>query len=253
MLEYQYKKVGSIKEGVERLLTVRDQRIPEFEYIKRPEGELCDILILEGERIPLLGYRYEPRINSMRNYGRANPAANCSLNTISFIGKDTSLDALMYREMDLTEYLLHSKIKKITAFIKDGAANMLLVTELGSVGGLELGATMAEGAMAQVNHRLITTHGCATDRTVNNVAEQSGVYLFRDDDVRPIEYNEGEYYLFGLSVEESVIATYIFAILQGKVNKNELIEQDKHLRELVELAKKSSECGESVYCGGEAK
>lgn len=251
MLEFQYKKVGSIKEGVERLLTVRDLKIPDFEYIKRPEGELCDLLILEGERIPLLAHRYEPRINAMRRYGSAKPRENCSLNTISFIGKDTSLDALIYREMDLTEYLLHSRINKVTAFIKGGAANMLLVTEMGSVGGLELGATMAEGAMAQVNHRLITTHGCATDRTVNNVSEQSGVYLFRDDDVRPIEYNDGEYYLFGLTVEDSVIATYIFAIMQGKVDKNELIEQDKHLRELIAIARKSSECGESLYCGGE--
>lgn len=251
MLEYQYKKVESIKEGVERLLTVRDLIIPDFEYIKRPEGELCDLLILEGERIPLLAHRYEPRINRIRSYGNGDPAKNCALNTISFVGKDTSLDALIYREMDLTEYLLHAKINKITAFVKDGAANMLLVTETGSVGGLELGATMAEGAMAQVNHRLITTHGCATDRTVNNVSEQSGVYLFRDDDTRPIEYNDGEYYLFGLSVEESVIATYIFAILQGKVDKNELIEQDKHLRKLIGLAKRSSDCGEPVYCGGE--
>ena len=253
MLEYQYKKVGSIKEGVERLLTVRDLPIPEFEYIKCPEGELSDILILEGERIPLLAHRYEPRINAMHGYGKATPKENCSLNTISFVGKNVSLDALIYREMDITEHLLHARIEKITAFINGGAANILLVTSLGSVGGLELGATMAEGAIAQVNHRLITTHGCATDRTVNNVTEQSGVYLFRDDDARPIEYNDGEYYLFGLSVEESVIATYILAIIQRKVDKNMLIEQDKHLRELVALARKSSECGESVYCGGEGK
>ena len=42
-----------------------------------------------------------------------------------------------------------------------------------------------------------------------------------------------------------------FECLDKGFDKNELVEQDKHLRKLIDLAKRSSDCGEPVYCGGE--
>ena len=246
MLQYKYDKVTSIDEGIKRLLEIRDAEIPELKYLRMPEGEYTDVLLLRGERIPLLHRRYEPRINGMKNYGAAAPDENCQLNTISFIGNDVSLDALIYAELDLAEYILRSPIVKVTAFINGGAANLLVKTEAGSVAGLELGATMAPGTVPQVNHRIITRHGMATDRTVNNVAEQSGVYLFQNSDSRPFTFDDGEYYLYGLSVEDSIRATYSFAVVQSKVDKNELIEQDKHLRDLLAAVHKSAELGAPV-------
>ena len=249
MLEVKYEKVTSIEEGVIRLLTVRDQKIPEFKILKRGEGDLCDTLILEGRAIPLLPWRYEPRMNSMHGYGLRAPAENCSLNTVSFIGKDTSLDALIYRELDISEYTLISKVESVTAFINKGACNLLAKCESGALAGIELGATMAPGTIPQFNHRLITKHGIATDRTVNNVVEQSGVYLFSDEDKRAIPFDDGEYYLYGLSVEESYMAVFIRAIIVGRVNADELIEQDKHLKDVLAAAHKSAELGRRVNVG----
>ena len=247
MLQYKYDKVSSVEEGVKRLLTVRDAEIPEFSFEPMGEGDMCDTLVLEGKRIPLLWWRYEPRMNSMHGYGLKAPKENCSLNTVSFIDKGVSIEALMYRELDISEYTLISKIEKITAFINGAACNLIARTETGALAGLELGATMAEGAIPQFNHRLITKHGMASDRTVNNVVEQSGVYLFSDSDPRPVAYDDGEYYLYGLSVEDSTRATFIMAIILGRVNADALIEQDERLRRMIAAAKKSAECGKSVY------
>lgn len=246
MLQYQYEKVTSVEEGVRRLLTVRDVEIPEFELLRRPEGYYTDVLVYDGKKIPLFPKRYDPRMNNMRGYGMKAVYENCILNTISFAGNDVSLDEIMYYELDLAEYVLGTRVTKITAFINGGACNLLAKTENGAVAGLELGATMAPGTIPQINHRLITKHGAATDRTVNNVVEQSGVYLFSASDPRPVAYDDGEYYLYGLTVEESMLATFIQAVLLGRISADALIEQDKHLRELLLAAHKSAECGKSV-------
>lgn len=251
MLQFKYDKVTTVEDGVKRLLTVRDREIPEFEIVKRPEGEYTDILVLGGKRIPLLWWRYEARMNSMKNYGRKAPLENCALNSKSFVGKDEPIDALIYRELDISEYVLVSPVKKVTAFLNGDACNLLGKTESGAMLGLELGATMAPGTIPQFDHRIITKHGMATDRTVNNVVEQSGVYLFADSDPRPVAFDDGEYYLYGLSVEDSTRAAFAFAVILGNVNADDLIAQDKHLRALLGAVKASSECGKSVIIEGE--
>ena len=246
MLQYKYDKVTSVEEGVRRLLTVRDVAVPDFSIEPMGSEGLCDYLVLDGKRIPIFTWRYDPRMNSMRGYALKAPSENCALNTVSFIGKDVSLDALIYREIDISEYLLVSETAKITAFINGGACNLIVKTESEAVAGLELGATMAPGTIPQINHRLITKHGMASDRTVNNVVEQSGVYLFADGDPRPVAYDDGEYYLYGLSVEDSCKATFIQAIILGRLDADALTEQDKHLRSLVEAAHESARLGKSI-------
>lgn len=225
---------------------MRDVPVPEFSIEPMGEGGLCDYLVLGGKRIPIFSWRYDPRMNSMRGYALKAPAENCALNTVSFIGNDVSLDAIIYRELDISEYLLVSPVKKITAFINGGACNLIAKTESEAVAGLELGATMAPGTIPQINHRLITKHGMASDRTVNNVVEQSGVYLFADGDPRPVAYDDGEYYLYGLSVLDSYKATFIQSIILGRLDADALIAQDKHLRVLLAAAHESARLGKSI-------
>ncbi len=248
MLQEKYEKLSSVEEGVRRLLTIRDRAIPDFRVDPRSEGELVDTLVLEGERLPLLDWRYEPRTNSMRGYGRV-AEQNCCVNVSSFFGSDTPLDVLIYRELDLAEYLLHSKIVKVTAFIRGGACNLIAKCESGAQANLELGTTMAPGTIPQFQHRLITTHGMANDKGVNDLVEQSGVYVFTNEDTRPVVYDDGEYYLYGLTVEQSVRCTFIQGVVLGRVDKAELVEQDKHLREVLAAVHKSAECGQSVLVG----
>lgn len=246
MLDFHLKKVESVKEGVIRLLTIRDLPIPEFEIVKRGEGEFTDTLIYEGKEIPLHHWRHEPRIDRMHGYGKKEPDNNNCVNTYSFVGSDIPLDCLLYKELDIAEYLLGSPIVKVTAFVNGNACNLLAKTAKGTVAGLELGATMAPGTIAQFGHRLITGHGMATDRTVNTLVEQSGVYLYKNNDSRPYEYNDGEYYLFGLTNEECYTATLIQGIIKGVVDGDALIRDKEHLLRVLDAVYKSSEEKRSV-------
>ena len=253
MLETKYSKVSSVVEGVRRLLTIRDAEIPELSLEKKPSGEHVDIVVIDGKRIPMLSWRYEPRMNALRNYGQKAVAENCCLNASSFVGKDVDIRDVIYKELDISEYLLGEPIVKVTAFINGAACNLIAKTASGSQANLELGATMAPGTIPQFQHRLITKHGMANDKGVNDLVEQSGVYVFSDSDTRPVVYNDGEYYLYGLTVEESVDCTFIQGIIRGKVSADGLVAQDKHLRELVDAVYESARLGKSVTVGGGTK
>ena len=246
MLDYRLKRVESVEEGVIRLLTVRDLPVPEFKIAMRGEGEYSDTLIYGGKEIPLHNWRHEPRINRMHGYGSTEPDNNNCVNTYSFVGSDLPLDCLIYKEVDVAEYLLGSPIVKVTAFLNGNACNLLAKTAKGTVAGLELGATMAPGTIPQFGHRLITGHGMATDRTVNTLVEQSGVYLYKSDDPRPYEYNDGEYYLFGLTAEECRTATLVQGIIKGEVDGDALIRDREHLLRVLAAVYRSSEEKRSV-------
>lgn len=249
MLTPKYDRLTSVKDGVVRLLTIRDYAIPEFDVEPKADGDYTKTLVLEGKRIPLLFWRYEPRMNAIRNYGK-KVETNCCINVSSFFGKDTTLYEVIYRELDIAEYALHSKIVKVTAFINGDACNLIAKCESGAQANLELGATMAPGTIPQFQHRLITTHGMANDKGVNDLVEQSGVYVFSDDDTRATVYDDGEYYLYGLTVEESVECTYIQGIIKGVINADDVIATDLHLREVLAAVHLSAERGESVFVGG---
>ena len=253
MLEVKYSKVNSVEEGVRRLLTIREIEIPEFSVTKKPEGEHVDILTLPGKRVPLLFWRYEPRMNALRNYGQKAVAENCCLNASSFVGKDIPLADVIYKELDISEYLLGEPIVKVTAFLNGAACNLIAKTASGLQANLELGATMAPGTIPQFQHRLITKHGMANDKGVNDLVEQSGVYVFSDNDTRPTVYDDGEYYLYGLGVEDSAECTYIQGIIKGVVSADALVEQDKHLRSVLLAVYESARLGKSVFVGGEGK
>jgi hypothetical protein len=249
MLTPKYDRLTSVKDGVIRLLTIRDYAIPEFDVEPKADGDYTKTLVLEGKRIPLLFWRYEPRMNAIRNYGK-KVETNCSINVSSFFGKDTTLDEVIYRELDIAEYALHSKIVKVTAFINGDACNLIAKCESGAQANLELGATMAPGTIPQFQHRLITKHGMANDKGVNDLIEQNGVYVFSDSDTRPVVYDDGEYYLYGLGVEDSVICTYVLGIIRERVCADALVEQDKHLRVLLDAVYESARLGKSVFVGG---
>ena len=245
MLQFHYDKVKTVEEGVVRLLTIRDMEIPDFKIEKKGDG-FADVLVLRGKRIPLFRWRHDPRMNSMRAYGQKAVAENNCINTSSFVGCDVPLKDLIYAECDIAEYVLGSPIVKVTAFINGAACNLIAKTERGTLANLELGATMAPGTIPQFDHRVITGHGMATDRTVNTITEESGVYLFRQDDPRPYEFNDAEYYLYGLTPEESHTATLAFAIIGGKVDAELMIKTDEHLCQVVDAVYESARTGGTV-------
>lgn len=237
------EKVTDIRQGVEKLLTVRGREIPEFSLINRQEDGFTPVLLWEGKRIPLFTTRYDPRIRHIAAYGN-QVEENSALNVYAFTGRDVSLDRLIYRELCIAEFILHSKVKKIMAFVNQNAANIIAVMENDTTANIDLGNTMAPGAHYQSQHRLITKHGMASDLSAADMTVQHQVYIFGENG--NTVYDDDEYYLYGLDEEEVETVLTIHGIFTGHIDCSTWAEDHARYVAMVKAVYESAEAGKAI-------
>lgn len=237
------EKVTDIRRGVEKLLTVRGREIPEFSLEHLQEDGFTPILLWEGKRIPLFTTRYDPRIRHIAAYGNKTEE-NSALNVYAFTGSDVSLNRLIYREMCIAEFILHSRIQKITAFVNESAANIIAVMEDGTTANLDLGNTMAPGSHIQCQHRLITKHGMANDLSVTDMTVQHQVYIFSEEGTAV--YDDDEYYLYGLSEEEVETVLTIHGIFTNHISCESWPEDHIRYLKMIDAVYESGKTGKPV-------
>lgn len=237
------EKVTDIRQGVVKLLTIRGREVPEFSLEHHSSDGFVPVLLWEGKRIPLFTTRYDPRIRHIAGYGNTTEE-NSALNVYAFAGSDVSLDRLIYREMCIAEFILHSKVRKIMAFVNQNAANIIAVMENGTTANIDLGNTMAPGSHIQCQHRLITKHGMANDLSVTDMTVQHQVYIFGENGT--CVYDDDEYYLYGLSEEEVETVLTIHGILTGHIDCTSWAEDHSRYLAMVKAVYASAEAGKAV-------
>ena len=238
------KRLTEICEGVRKLLSLGMREIPEFSLEPREADGYLETLVWNGQRIPLFSSRYERRIRAIAKYGNS-AEDNSALNVYCFVGCDIPLDRLIYFELDIAEYVLHSRIKKITAIVNGGAANIIAVMENGTCANMDLGNTMASGAHYQCQHRLITKHGMANDLSAADMTIQHQLYLFGQEG--NAVYDDDEAYLFGLDEDQVSKALTIHGILTGQQSVEGWAENDVRYRKMVKAVHESNELGKPIY------
>ncbi len=237
------EKVTSVEQGVRKLLAIRHLPIPEFSYLPAANGELCDTLVLEGKRLPLLAMRTDLQIASLIEYGAIG--GNSAFNVHAFADSAMSMEQLMYREFDIAEAVLHSEIVRLTAYINGGAANVIAELADGSCANFELGVTLARGTRHQTLHRIITNHGMANDRALDCQTNLSQITLFAADGTQR-GYDDDEYYLFGLGEDEVRAVFAIHAIIVGAEDTGRYGEIDARHRATIAAAFESARLGKTV-------
>ena len=243
------EKINTFEEGLNKLLGMFEIPVPDYRYLPGNADELCDFLVLDKVRIPLLWWRYHEKFYGMKGFTESNPGKNCCINVYSFTTKDESISTLLYRDIDIAEWLLGSRAKKITAFSSGDALNAIVVMDNETVANLELASTMPEGALPQCQHRLLTTNGMANDRVVDTVTVQSAINVFAYS-TKPDVYTDLESWLYGLSPDDTNKVECAFSLVRGMENKDDFISADKHLRKAVKAALESA--NKEVTCMVEA-
>ena len=198
--------------------------------------------------IPLFDCRYDPRIAPIAIYGEETEK-NSALNVYSFVGNDISLDELMLKEMDIAEYVLHSKIHTVTAFVESNAVNMILVMENGTAANIDIGNTMAPGSRNQCQHRLITSKGMACDRGAGEYTTPSMLNVFQSDSMIVQTYDDDQYYLYGLSEADVNKAVTVFSILAGKLDVSEWAENKKRYLATIAAVYESDQLQQTIVIG----
>ena len=238
--------VHSIEEGVRKLLMLRERPIPEFSLEKRTEDGYLDTLVWDGKRIPIFATHFDPQIRAVARYGEP-VKDNCALNGYSFAGSDVSLRDLLFQEVDIAEYMLHSPIVKVMALVNGASANLILTTESGACVNMDVGCTLAPGSRNQCQHRLLTRRGMANDRGVATLVYQHQVYVYSEDATAPITYDDMALYLAGLSETEHNKALAVHAVLTEAEDWSGWSENEARYRQIVNAIFEASETGVPVY------
>jgi hypothetical protein len=187
--------------------------------------------------IPLLPWRSERRFRELRNLvdnQTITPVLMCRFACITD-GKALPLQAALYRELDLAEWLAGAPIATVYASIDgDRVANAIVRLENGVVCSVEAAATLPVGTPVHDRHELIARRGVASDRVVDTQVAQSSVYVWNDQGAK--EFTDTDAELPGLDSESVALVRAAYDVLSRPGDCEELRQRHGRLRHLVSLA-----------------
>ena len=198
--------------------------------------------VLQTERgnVTLFPWRAERRFIELKNIIEQHTLEDIS--TLRFCRLDSSdrssLDRLIYQELDLCEWLGDSTIKRIFAvFNGEYAANIIVKLENGISCSVECCVMLSADADIVDRHEIIARRGVASDRVVDTQLPQSSITLFTKKDEQCFTDIDAE--IFGLSENDIHVVRAAFNVLQNPQAIERLNSRHKRLMELVEVAKQS--------------
>lgn len=217
-----------------------------------PEGEeLSPSLTVSGKRRPLLPWRQERRFIELKNLvndGTLKDVSSVRVCRIEEAGTD--LRVLLYRELDLLEWLLDSPIEYLFTMKNGPAANTVARLRCGVVCTVETAATLAPGAQILDKHEIIASKGVALDKVVDTQIQQNSVYLFSGQK-EPDAFTDTDFELYGLTPREIALVRCAMEALRDPELADEMTRQDARLRKLTALALESAGTGRKMIVEGE--
>ena len=236
----------TIEDGVKSLFRVNGiSDMPKWEYLPKTEKDYTERIIIDGEIYPIFYWRHDPQIQAIMRNGKYNIGGSCSTKISGMIDRTYGLQAFLYKEIDNAEWILDSKIKKMTAFVNQNAANVLLKMENDKVAVLELGANLPKGTEEQTRHTVWGKMGMESTRVVSTKIRPQSVYLYTDKP-EPYTFNDATIELYGLSLYDATIAVSIFKMLTDKVDLAWLKSRERQLIAYINNVYASSDNAQSI-------
>ena len=227
-----------------------------------PPGDAGDVLSLTPGQlliepdppeltVPLLSWRHQRRFVELKRLVDEKTVAPLLMCRFACLtdGREMPLPAILYRELDLLEWLSGTPIVGIYASMAEGrAANVIVRLASGVVGSVEAGTTLSEGTGIQDRHEMIARRGVASDRAVDTQVAQSSVYAWTDAGTE--EHTDVDAELFGLDAEQAALVRSAYEVLRRPELAPTLRQQHRRLRQLVELAYESDRRGQRLAVEG---
>jgi hypothetical protein len=202
--------------------------------------------------VPLLPWRHERRFAELKRLvdeKTITPLLMCRFACLTD-GREMPLQAILYREFDLVEWLSGTPIAGLHASMVEGrAANVIVRLAGGVIASVEAGTTLPAGATVQDRHEMIARRGVASDRVVDTQVAQNSVYAWTAAGQQEHTDVDGE--LFGLDAEQAALVRSAYDVLRGPQSIPALRRRHRRLRELVELARESDRRRERLTVEGD--
>lgn len=239
-------QIHTIEEGMQRLFEAGQRSPVDFQYVEADSSAICDYVIVNGEKLPLLTWRYSPKNNTIFNTIRTQLGKKSTLKSLNFAPNTRTMAQELFREFDLAEFFIGSKMISVMGYGNEKAANFIARFENDAILNLEISVTMPAEAKREFKHTLYTTNGLVSDMVIDNVVIHDQVHLFNDGK-NPIAYTDFDSSLFGLTLDQQDICYAIYGLIDGREDKEAWKQQEPHVEALVAGALESLKTGKKVF------
>lgn len=196
---------------------------------------------LSENDIPLLTWRVNRKFTELKKIISDQIVENVSMLRFSSMGnkREWSLEALMYREFDICEFLIDSKIISLHATFSDNSAGSVIVKLAnGVIGSVEIGVQAPVEKQFIDRHEIIARRGVASDIVVDTQIPQSSIYVYTEKGRS--DYKDVDNELFGLDEFQIEWVRSAFEFQKKPEQSAGLIKQHNHLSRLVSAALESN-------------
>ena len=235
------KKITTIEEGLESLFQAGQRASVPFLYRKADRDDRYDTVILDGEAYPIFTWRYHPKYHTLT---ATLPYLGdlSTVKSLDFAPSTRTMAQELFRELDLVEFFLSGNIVSIMGYGTQQAANFIARLDNGTIANLELSVTMPPEANRESKHTIFTNNGMVTDMVADNVIIQQQVHLFNSGK-DPVAFTDNDPNLFGLTLEDQNICYAIYALIDGREDREAWKNRIPYLNKLVDGALACLETG----------
>ena len=223
------------------------------EIIAAPCGDMGAGAILKcccGKSIPLLPWRKERRFFELKNLVDTNTLEDVSTLRFAWIASEKTLPQLLYRELDLCEYIGESPIVSIFATLGgDKTANAIVKLADTKSCSVECSAGLPKGAEEIDKHEIIARRGIGCDRVVDSQIPMSSIYEFTQEGEK--RFTDVDTELYGFSTEEIWLIRAAFEVLAKPELADIWIKADTSIRKKVAAALETEKNGAVALFGKE--
>lgn len=176
-------------------------------------GASAELKCNDGTTVKLLPWRIERRFFELKKLVDDKTLENVSTLRFAWMTSNKSLEALLYRELDLCAFLGESAIRSIFATVSGKTANLIVKLFDTKSCSVECSAMLPAGTEEIDRHEIIAARGVACDRTVDTQVPQASIYQFTANGEK--RYTDTDTELFGFEYEEILLIRAAFAVLSN--------------------------------------
>jgi hypothetical protein len=204
-------------------------------------------IIPEKNQIPLLAWRVKRKFIELKKIVEDSVIENvCLFRFCSMGSKDKwSLESLLYREMDLFEFIGNGKIISVQAVISDDQiGNVILRLDNNAICSIEAGIQMPPDTPLIDRHEIIAQRGVTSDLVVDTQIPQSSIYSYTKGGEK--HYTDVDMELFGFDGFQIDHIRSAFQVLKNPGLAEQWKKQHKHLTTLVQMVIESNRKRERI-------
>jgi hypothetical protein len=170
---------------------------------------------LEENQIPLLTWRLKRKFLELKKIVEDATIENVCMLRFSSMGNRDEWDwkSLLYREMDLCEFIGDGEIVSLQAVICDSqTGNVILRLDNNILCSVEISTRMPSGSDLTDRHEIIAQRGVASDLVVDTMIPQHSIYINTDNGED--RYRDVDMELYGFDEEKIDHVRSAFQVLK---------------------------------------